>query len=266
MPIYTAAITSVIVVSAVIIFLVFNKLKILSFKTLLSITLASLICAISLPGIFNIISSRLNGLAEKLLLITVATAAIYIVLAFILSMIISRVIPGLGAVPKTTKSLISEAGLSETEATDENYLEQIYASIIHENENQMPNPVENTVEEVNNLEISVDSSEKIDKMGIENIVPNSEILTIGECIEEAFRFKEQSDAEGAILYYMYALDKKPQKELTFWIVLDICVMYKDLGQYELAFDILNNYHDVYGDIMDVSIKEEIENNLSIIQA
>jgi hypothetical protein len=61
---------------------------------------------------------------------------------------------------------------------------------------------------------------------------------------------------------MYALDKKPQKELTFWIVLDICVMYKILGQQDLALDILDNYYDIYGEEMDNSVRKEIESNLT----
>jgi hypothetical protein len=38
-------------------------------------------------------------------------------------------------------------------------------------------------------------------------------MTIEECIEEAFRLKESGDSEGAILYYMYALDKNQAKNL-----------------------------------------------------
>lgn len=288
---YTIAVTCAIVVSAVLMFLIFSRLKLLNFRVLLSIMLASLISAIALPGIFYIISANKNGADEfyTLLLVTVITIAIYIILAFILSMIISHTVPGVGANPDTWKSQISgiisaqvgteeavtaeiemaEAGTVKTEiktaATDDvNYLEQIFDTMIQDNNKEIANNAEYMPEEENNLEKSVDSIENIDKMGIENKVQESEILTIEECIEEAFRLKEQDDGEGAILYYMYALDKKPHKELTFWIVLDICVIYKALGQYELAYDILNSYDDVFGDIMDVSIRKEIENNLSNI--
>ncbi len=91
-------------------------------------------------------------------------------------------------------------------------------------------------------------------------------MTIEECIDEAFRLREAGDPEGSILYFMYALDKKPQKELTFWIILDICVMYKSLGQQDLALDILDGYYDIYGDEMDSSVKEEIVRNLTDIGA
>jgi hypothetical protein len=61
---------------------------------------------------------------------------------------------------------------------------------------------------------------------------------------------------------MYALDKKPQEELTFWIVLDICVMYKSLGQQELALEILNSYYEIYGGTMDDQLRDEIIRNLT----
>jgi hypothetical protein len=145
-----------------------------------------------------------------------------------------------------------------------NYLEQIYDNMMHDKGEEASNNVEYVHEDENNLEKSVDSTENIDKMGIENEVQESENLTIDECIEKAFRLKEQEDGEGAILYYMYALDKKPQKELVFSIVLDICVIYKTLGQGELAYEILNSYNDAFGDIMDDSVRKEIEYNLSSI--
>lgn len=86
-------------------------------------------------------------------------------------------------------------------------------------------------------------------------------LSISECIDEAFRLKENKDLEGAILYYMYALDRKPDTDLVFWIILDICVLYKALGQAELAREILESYAASYGDVMDESVKAEIERNL-----
>lgn len=148
----------------------------------------------------------------------------------------------------------------------DNYIEDIFLKFVGRNDE---NPVEIASNEVNEgfeentEEKSVDSNENIDKMGIENNIHDSNILTIEECIDEAFRLRAAGDPEGSILYYMYALDKKPQKELTFWIILDICVMYKSLGQHDLALDILDSYYDIYGNEMDSSIKEEIARNLTI---
>lgn len=86
-------------------------------------------------------------------------------------------------------------------------------------------------------------------------------MNITDYIDEAFRLKQANDNEGAVLNYMYALDKKPEDDLVFWIVLDLCVLYKEMGQVELAKGILESYVEVYGNIMDDAIKVEIEKNL-----
>jgi hypothetical protein len=61
---------------------------------------------------------------------------------------------------------------------------------------------------------------------------------------------------------MYALDKSPDNDLVFWVILDICVLYKAMGQAELAKDILQSYQSGYADIMDEAIRAEIERNLA----
>jgi len=296
---YTTAVICAIVISSVLVFLISIRFKLLNFKILLSGTLASLISAIALPVIFKIISANKSGATEfsTLLTIMIISIAIYLILAFILSLIISHIIQVTGVKRGTSKSEMTEAvpaaadlimaaeietaesdskAATETAVSTEisseiedsagslNYLEQIYDNMIQDHNKEAANNVEYAHEAENNLEKSVDSTENIDKMGIESEEQESENLTIEDCIEEAFRLKEQDDGEGAILYYMYALDKKPLKELAFWIVLDICVIYKTLGQKELAYDILNSYHDIFRDIMDDSVKKEIEYNLSSV--
>jgi hypothetical protein len=75
-------------------------------------------------------------------------------------------------------------------------------------------------------------------------------------------FRDKGEPEAAAQYFMYALDRKPEKDLTFRIVIDICVLYKSLGQRKLAEDILNSYYDSFNDIMDESVKEEILLNIN----
>jgi hypothetical protein len=398
MPAYAITVIGVVAVSSVIISLIFYRMKVLNFRTLLSVTLASLITALGLPALFSLVSSCMDASFDfasstVTLLITVAA---YLLIVVILSMVISFIINGTGAKKQVPDA--SESGASgKASAEADNYLEQIFVNFIGEheqsgdvNENKpvqtaetnvteaaantnaayqsaaytaggdesaataqeapgaavfeaftevtaaetaeedsaaelpaadtaagMPgeyNVVETSEEDAstgiaemtemvledsvtapepteeaneatipaddgilanidenaavmeNNLEISVDSNENIDKMGIENIVHNRNSLTIEDCINEAFRLKGAGDFESAILHHMYALDKKPNKELTFWIILDICVMYKSLGQQELALDILNSYYETYGDTMDISVKEEIRKNLTAVQA
>lgn len=283
MQMYAIAVVCAIIVSGAIMLLVCYRTKMLDIKTLVSITFASLISAFSLPIVFNLISSyRDNDLkSSALIFVTLAATATFIILVLILSMLISFVVPKISVRYKNSSPLTVDTGNMENGATDNNalsdtnaaadaepeanYLEQIFTNYVNGSHDSLEIPENNeeiVAEETNNLEKSVDSTENIDKMGIENNMHDVGALTIEECIEEAFRLKEEGDSEGAIIYCMYALDKKPPKELTFWIVLDICVMYKALGQRELALDILNSYYDIYGEIMDVSVKNEIESNLN----
>ena len=93
-------------------------------------------------------------------------------------------------------------------------------------------PVEDV--EVQNIyipdsEVTQLAMEKSDD-SMDMLTRSSENLNIDDCIDEAFRLKEKGDLEGAILYYMYALDKKPDKDLVFWIILDTCVLYKELDK------------------------------------
>lgn len=85
--------------------------------------------------------------------------------------------------------------------------------------------------------------------------------SVDKIIDEAFNLKEKGDYEGAIINFFYALDSKPSDDVVFWIVLDICVMYKQLGQVELAKEVLASYISQYGDLMDETVRYEIELNL-----
>jgi tetratricopeptide (TPR) repeat protein len=125
--------------------------------------------------------------------------------------------------------------------------------------------ISNTENDLDNLKDVEIGGLKIDKVigNIEEqtISKASEDLGIAQYIDEAFRLKGLGDFEGAILYYMYALDKNPDKDAVFWIVLDTCVLYKELGQIGLAKEILESYVSSYGDLMDVAVRAEIESNL-----
>ncbi|MCX8129221.1 MAG: hypothetical protein N3I35_03865 [Clostridia bacterium] len=109
-----------------------------------------------------------------------------------------------------------------------------------------------TEQSIGNIDIAEDIV-KIDK---------EDNREINDFINEAFRLKENGDKEGAILHYMYALEKNPEIDAVFWIVLDTCVLYKELGQVDLAKEILEGYVSDFGDVINPDIKAEIERNLS----
>ncbi|MDP4093335.1 MAG: hypothetical protein Q8920_08240 [Bacillota bacterium] len=96
----------------------------------------------------------------------------------------------------------------------------------------------------------------------ETLTESEQEVSIDQYIDMAFSFKEKGDFESAILNYMYALDKKPDDNLVFWVILDICVLYKEMGQTDLAREILESYVDSYGHVMDPAVRVEIERNLA----
>lgn len=290
MYIYFIAVFSVVILTSALLLLVFNRIKLLNRRTVLAIALSSVLSGLLFPGLFNMVSRSRPGVVDvtELMFILLSTMVLYIILAFILGIVISLVIPeaGLRAAGNAQNAgesgEIAEVGIEEgheavvvENAEGGNYLAEIYSSHIAENGIKDENIEETAPEGENNLEKSVDSEKNIDKMGIETIsdekVPEedglkaAENLSVSECVDEAFRLKELGDLEGAILYYMYALDKNPGKDLVFWVVLDICVLYKSLGQIALAQELLSSYVESYSGVMDASIKEEIERNLSYIQ-
>lgn len=300
MLIYIIVVFGIVAVTSALLIYILNKLGLLDYRMVLAISLSSVLAGLLFPGIFNLLSAgsrRIAGIAQ-VSFVLVATLVMYMLLVFILSVIIAVIIPG------STFDLIAAGmkkirinGAARPFRLDENgpknddnakgilnegtnYLEEIYDSFAAENAKTVPDnevyaqdneaykqPVDEAYAEKaeNNLDKSVDSGENIDKMGLEEFEQDISMrLSIEECVEEAFRLKSEGDFEGAILYFMYALDKKPGPDLTFWIVLDICVLYKLSGQVEFAKDVLSSYFDIYGNYMDAGTREEIERNLAYI--
>jgi len=57
------------------------------------------------------------------------------------------------------------------------------------------------------------------------------------------------------------LEKKPDDQLILWIVVDICSLYKQLGQNELARETMESYMNTYGTSLDPAMKEELLKNI-----
>jgi len=103
----------------------------------------------------------------------------------------------------------------------------------------------NTINETDNFDETFDAKEN----------------SIDSLIEQAFMLKSSGDLEGAILNYMNALEHDIEDQVVFWLVLDICVLYKQLGKSDLAKDVLESYVTNYGSIMNKDVKAQIINNL-----
>ena len=134
---YAIAVLCVIVFSAAIMFPVFYRRKVLNLKTLISVTSASLICAFALPGLFYLISSYKNVDANSsaLIITTVATVCAFIVFVFILSLIISYIVPKIVLASKKADMLAVEAAAGEISAVsdsarEKNYLDRSLSTLL----------------------------------------------------------------------------------------------------------------------------------------
>jgi len=134
-----------------------------------------------------------------------------------------------------------------------------------DNSDQFENFQEFFAELGENTEKNVDTSDIIDKMGIDTIPDSTELssgqLSIDEVLDQAFLLKQEGRELEAASLYINALNMKPDTEVTFWIVLDICVIYRNFGQSELAADILKAYINEYDDLMSNDVKEQILQSL-----
>jgi len=95
----------------------------------------------------------------------------------------------------------------------------------------------------------------------EEIAESESIIDANSLVLKAFESKDADRKEEAIECYMEALQNEPDNEMIFWIVLDVCALYKQLGLSELAKNILEGLVSEYGTAIQPEVKMEIMNYL-----
>jgi len=113
---YMIAVISAVAVSGIIMLVVFHRLEVLSFRTVTSIALASLITALIMPAIYSAISGSETGKADPTVIImtTVAAFVAYVVIVLILSILISIVVPGVK--PRNKDGKASKTGKKDAKS------------------------------------------------------------------------------------------------------------------------------------------------------
>ncbi|NTV88795.1 MAG: hypothetical protein HGA22_00290 [Clostridiales bacterium] len=281
MQIYILVVIAFIVITTAMFVIISKRSRKSNMPVVIAVAGGSLLAGLVFPAVFNGVSqiAGLDGDTSQIGTAFAISMGVYALGVFALALILAATVFRNRIIFTTpaeagaagTEAIAGQADAFENAAVDsaagtvepkQNLLEQLYGNIISDQKTDLqldmssPEIAETPAYKPDITEKSVDSEENIDKMGLEN-----EITDIGEFIEEAFQLKEKGDLEGAALYYMYVLDRKPSKQLIFWIVLDICVLYKELGQKTLAMDILSGYAERYSDIMNEDVRMEIERNL-----
>lgn len=148
---------------------------------------------------------------------------------------------------------------------DENIFNNLSESIVEDQEVRREE-----VEDLNQILLSDENDAVefvIDDDVADNIEYDEEIAESGNVIDDdslvlkAFISKDAGKKEVAIEYYIEALQHEPNNEMVFWIVLDICALYKQLGLSELAKSILEGLVSEYGAVIQPEVKMEIMNSL-----
>lgn len=115
-------------------------------------------------------------------------------------------------------------------------------------------------DEIKNIEEDNHSAEVERTEGIDETDSNGSVESF---IDLAFQAKTEGRFMDAIELYIQALEKRPDAQLVLWIVIDICSLYRQMGQEELAKEMMESYIESAGDTLNQQMKEEIMANFNI---
>lgn len=108
--------------------------------------------------------------------------------------------------------------------------------------------------------ISADLELQTEEKSVEDALHGTE-TDVQSFIDKAFEYKGKGKNVEAVEQYMKALEHNPDTDMIFWIVLDVCALYKQLGLSALARSILEGIVERYNTVIKPEIKEEIIRNL-----
>lgn len=248
-----------IAVTTAIVIAILNRFIKLNISFAITIAIGSLLTGLVFPALYGWVSELFSKRTDNYyFVLTIAlTVVLYLILALILALIIAKVV----FKGKPLSTPIERSTGAQVEKSD--FLTELYKHYS-----------EYDAEKSRIVKEIVDREENIDKMGIDenyDIVENDDIdennddidenNDINSYIEKAFRQKENGDLEGAALSCIKILESQPCNELFFLTLLDICSIYKELGQKRLAHEMLKGYAEIYGELMNPEVFREINRNL-----
>ncbi|MCX7842897.1 MAG: tetratricopeptide repeat protein [Clostridia bacterium] len=268
---YMFIVTLVVLLSSGALAYCLRKTGLLNLYTLAAVTFSSIAVCVVFPYSWVMVERAGKAFPLMKVFLPVIMIVVYLTLLILFTVLVSIIVP-------EKKAISINKILAGRLTKNDDILPQKNSAYVVENKDDAEAGGKIIFEK------SVDSKQNIDTMCIEsNIAENESIvetledapdtvpLQISnsvvdqpdiECyIDRAFNLKSGGKLQEAVQCYMDALEQSPDKDLVFWIVLDICVIYKTLGQTELAREILDSYITVYGDIMEASVKDEILRNL-----
>ncbi|EPR07700.1 hypothetical protein [Ruminiclostridium papyrosolvens] len=257
-----------ILITALLAFYYLYKSRELDLGTLTSVSIGAVILGITFNPAYNTVfgyMERFNNINRdvEFLFFLVIASLFFLILVFTISILVSVFLPDrlssincslvierfFGRTKSHFKPEISENKTPEVSENDESR-----EDLSVEEECELISAIEETVacedvlEDTLKEEVSEDKHEPVNE---------SEILVL-----KAFDCKVKGQKEQAVQYYTKALDYgNLSNDMVFWVVLDICALYKELGLNELACSILNSVAKRYGNELKPEIRAEIIKNL-----
>jgi len=93
--------------------------------------------------------------------------------------------------------------------------------------------------------------------------PQAVEKTVEKYVDLAFNAKKEGHLIQAVEFYIQALEKKPEEQLILWIIIDVCSIYKELGQENLAKEMIQSYIDTAGESISQEVKDDLIKNFGI---
>ena len=114
---------------------------------------------------------------------------------------------------------------------------------------------------------TVDTATNIDKMGIiTELHHTSDENDVNSLVNRAFDSLGGGKLDEAAEYFYSAIENHPPLNLEIQIAIQLCMVYLDLGQADLAFDILVGYNDQYRNRLSDEDKSILETGISMIES
>lgn len=88
-------------------------------------------------------------------------------------------------------------------------------------------------------------------------------MSVEQYIDLAFDAKKEGRFMEAVEFYIQALEKRPEEQLILWIIIDICSLYRELGQENLAKEMILSYIETAGNSISQEVKDDLKKNFSI---
>ncbi len=240
----------------------------LDLGTFTSVSIGAVILGITFNPIYSTVfgyMNRFNNINRNVefLLFLIIASLFFLVLVFTISILASVLLPD--RLSSINCSLVIERFFGRTKSHFKPEISENKTPEISESDETLEDL---SVEENYELTIAIEETAACDDT-LED-TPQQEVTEATHApvneveilVLKAFDCKVKGQKEQAVQYYTKALDYGSlSNEMVFWVVLDICTLYKELGLNELACSILSSVAQRYGNELKPEIREEIIKNL-----